>query len=101
MIYVGMYGSADGGAKLPGHVLSATFNPASGACPRGQDLTLNPVTNTAGAMNYYGLDISSIFIDPHDPTGKTVYVTVAGIPTPTKRCRRCTGSTDGGAHWTS
>ena len=52
-------------------------------------------------MNYYGLDISSIFIDPHDTTGKTVYVTVAGIPSLTEEVQTVYGSTDGGAHWTA
>ena len=28
VVYVGMYGSANGGANLPGHVLTATFNPS-------------------------------------------------------------------------
>ncbi len=79
VIYVGMDGSADGSGTLPGHVLSAVFDPTSGAVPAWTDLTLNPVSNDTNAMNLYGLDISSIFIDPHDATGKTVYVTVAGI----------------------
>ena len=52
-------------------------------------------------MNYYGLDISSIFIDSHDSTGQTVYVTVAGIQTPLENVQTVYRSTDGGAHWTS
>ncbi len=52
-------------------------------------------------MNHYGLDISSIFIDPHDTTGQTVYVTVAGIQTPLENVQTVYRSTDGGAHWTS
>jgi hypothetical protein len=42
------------------------------------DLTLNPVTNDSVWDEWSGFDISSIFIDPHDATGKTVYVTVEG-----------------------
>ena len=74
-----MYGSAINGANLPGHVLSATFNPSSGSSPTWNDLTLNPVVNDTHTLNYYGFDISSITIDAHDATGNTVYVTVAGI----------------------
>ena len=79
IIYLGMYGSAENGSNLPGHVLSATLDPSSGSSPSWNDLTLNSVVNDAHTLNYYGLDISSIVIDTHDPTGNTVYVTVAGI----------------------
>jgi hypothetical protein len=99
VIYVGMYGGADGGATAAGHVLSATFNPAASGTAVWQDLTLNPVTNDTAGMNAFGLDISSITIDPHDATGNTVYVTVEGIPEPATNVRVVYGSTDGGAHW--
>ncbi len=72
-VYVGMFGSANGGANLPGHVLSATINPGSSTPPVWKDLTLSPVSNDTNTLNFYGLDISSIFIDPHDVTGNTVY----------------------------
>ena len=77
-VYVGMYGSANGGGNLAGHVLSATVHPASGGMPVWQDLTLGPVTNNSNSLNKFGMDISSIFIDAHDPTGNTAYVTVEG-----------------------
>ena len=38
-IYVGMYGSANGGANLAGHVLTAIFNPTSRGAPVWQDVT--------------------------------------------------------------
>ena len=98
ILYAGMYASANGGATLPGHVLSATLNP-SGAAPTWNDLTFNPVTNDTQALNYYGLDISSIVIDTHDLTGKTVYVTVAGFANRTQEVQVLYRSTDGGAHW--
>ncbi|MFZ0744440.1 MAG: sialidase family protein, partial [Terracidiphilus sp.] len=79
VIYVGMDGALDGGANMAGHVLSAAFDPGSGAWSAWKDLTFDPVSNDQLGMNYYGLDISSIFIDPHDPTGNTIYVTVDGI----------------------
>ena len=99
VVYVGMYGSANGGGTLPGHLLTATYSSAAGAWSAWTDVTLNPVTNDTHAMNYYGLDISSVFIDPHDSTGQTVYVTVAGIQTQTSKVQVVYSSTDGGAHW--
>ncbi|MGA2086648.1 MAG: choice-of-anchor D domain-containing protein, partial [Terracidiphilus sp.] len=99
VVYVGMYGSLNGGANLPGHVLSATINPASSSPPVWRDLTLNPVTNDSNTMNLYGLDISSLFIDPHDTTGNTVYATVEGIASLQEKVKVAYRSTDGGAHW--
>jgi hypothetical protein len=101
VVYVGMYGSADGGAILPGHVLSATVNPASSTAPVWTDLTLNPVSNDSLAMNYYGLDISSIFVDAHDTSGQTVYATLEGFASASEEVRVVYRSTDGGAHWAS
>ena len=102
VVYVGMYGSANGGGTQAGHVLSATYNSASGTWPAWTDVTaLNAVTNDTRTMNYFGYDISSLFIDPHDTTGQTVYVTVAGIQTLTENVQVLYRSTDGGAHWTS
>ena len=101
IVYLGMYGSANGGANLPGHVLSVVLNPGSGTAPVVTDLTLNPVLNDSLGLrlNNYGLDVSSVTIDPHDPTGNTVYVTIAGIRGPLQAIRTVYGSTDGGAHW--
>jgi hypothetical protein len=101
IVYVGMYGSANGGATLPGHVLSAVYNSSSGGSPVWQDLTENPVGNDTLALNAFGLDISSIAIDPSDPTGSTVYVTVAGIQSLQEQVQVVYRSTDGGAHWTA
>lgn len=99
VIYAGIYGAFDGGATLAGHVLKATYNPASPSMPAWQDLTLNPVVNDQVQFNYLGLDISSIFIDPHDATGNTVYVTVAGAEDSLHEIRTIYRTADGGAHW--
>jgi hypothetical protein len=100
VIYLGMYGSANGGANLPGHVLSVVVNPATGAAPVLTDLTLNPVVNDVYPLNYFGLDISSVYADPHDASGNTVYVTVEGAESPSAPVQVIYQSTDGGAHWT-
>ncbi len=100
IIYVGMYGAASNGTNLPGHILSAVFNPSSGTAPVWQDLTENPVVNDAHTVNYYNFDISSVAIDAHDPTGNTVYVTVAGIESPEMEVQVVYRSVNGGATWT-
>ncbi len=97
VIYVGMYGADDGGATLAGHVLRAIYTP--GSTPSWQDLTLNPVTNDTQTLNPFGMDISSLAIDPHDTSGNTIYVTVQGVPGNTSVVRTVYASSDGGAHW--
>ncbi len=100
IIYAGMYGSADNGGNAAGHVFKATFDPSSGTSPTWTDLTLNSVVNDTHTLNYYGLDISSVTIDPHDTTGNTVYVTVAGMESSEAEIQTVYRSTNGGATWT-
>jgi hypothetical protein len=100
VVYTGTFGSIDGGANLPGHILSTTMS-SSGTWSGWTDLTLNPIANDTVAFNFYNLDISSIVIDPHDTTGNTLYVTIAGIPDRFLDIRLVYSSTDGGAHWTN
>jgi hypothetical protein len=99
VIYAGMYSTVNGGTTLPGHILTATVNFASSTMPVWTDLALNPVSNDSQAMNDYGMDITSIVIDAHDPTGKTVYATVAGFSQRFEKIQTVYGTTDGGAHW--
>ncbi len=99
MLYVGTYGRPEGGFSPFGQVWSATYNPSSGTMPAWTNLTANRVSNDTSAMNVNGMDISSIYIDPHDPTGKTVYVTVEGMPSLTQAAQAIYGSSDGGATW--
>src|SRR6185437_13132610 len=100
VIYVGMDGALDGGANIPGHVFRAEVSAGSTAMPAWKDLTFNPVTNSSTGFNYFGFDISSISIDPHDTSGNTVYVTVEGTNSAAVNVNTIYRSTDGGAHWT-
>jgi hypothetical protein len=101
VVYVGTYGSLNGGGSSPGHVLSTAMN-ASGAWSPWVDLTtLNAVTNDPLRMNYFGFDISSLFIDPLDSTGNTIYATVEGIPNPRQNVCVVYRSVDGGVHWSN
>ena len=102
VVYLGMYGSANGNSALAGHVMSMTYNAATQVWSTPANLTgQGAATNDTHPMNYYGMDISSIFIDSHDPTGQTVYVTVAGFTTPNEDVRTLYGSTNGGTNWTA
>lgn len=100
IVYLGMYGAADGGETLAGHVLSVLMGTSKGAAPVVTDLTQDPVVNAEQTLNYYGVDISSVYADPHDTSGNTVYVTVEGFSTPAENVQTIYRSTDGGAHWT-
>ena len=63
----------------------------------GRILALSPVANESlynGVFNPYFFDVSSLYADPHDPTGKTVYATIQGFGVP-----HLYMSTDGGADW--
>ena len=101
VVYVGLYGSMNGGQSLPGHIFSATINPQNTTMPVWHDLTLNPVTNSPTTFNQNGLDLSSIFVDTHDPTGMTVYATVEGFRNASLAVKTIYGSTDGGLHWSN
>ena len=100
VVYLGMYGSANGGANLPGHILNAVINPSSSTAPTWHDLTLSPVANNGNSMNKFGMDVSSISIDPHDATGNTAYVTIEGATSSQETVKTVYRTTDGGAHWT-
>jgi hypothetical protein len=100
VIYAGMAGLLDGGgAKVGGDVFSTqTANLSNGTAPWA-NLALSPVANESafgGVFNPGRFDVSSIYVDPHDAGGQTVYATVQGFGTP-----HLYRSTDGGAHWTN
>jgi hypothetical protein len=98
VIYAGMYGYLDGGARLAGQVFSATMSSA-GVWSSWTNLSLNPVVNSTIALNAYAYDIGSIVIDPSDSTGNTVYLTVVGFPTQSESFSTVYRSTNGGASW--
>jgi hypothetical protein len=68
------------------------------------DVAKSTVTNDAaygGIFNPGGFDISSVVVDPHDATGKTVYATVMGFAGNGLNARHVYRSVDGGANWTN
>ena len=79
VIYVGMYGAASDG----GQSARPCFERDDQSCVEHCAGVAGSDAESGGqrqlSAECFGFDISSIFIDPHDPTGNTVYVTVEGI----------------------
>jgi hypothetical protein len=100
VLYAGLAGALDGGGTLGGHIFATTAGPSTA----WTDLALSPVTNDTadgGVFNPGAFDISSLAIDPHDPTGGTLYATVMGFAGNTISTARLYRTTDAGAHWTN
>jgi len=98
VIYAGMAGLLDGGgANVPGHVFSTQAANLANSSTSWTDLALSPVANEQsynGVFNPDHFDVSSLYVDPHDPTGNTVYATIQGFGVPHLYL-----SIDGGADW--
>lgn len=102
VVYVGMAGAEDGGGIVAGHVFAASVPPgANWSGLTWTDLAFSPVANSGLAFNPFGEEVSSVYVDPHDVTGGTVYVTVAGISSASEQVQQVYQTTDGGAHWTA
>jgi hypothetical protein len=99
-MYAGIAGPLDGGGSVPGHIYGATV-PQSGGQVTWTDLWRNPVTNQTllPQFNAGGYAISSIAVDPHDTTGKTIYVGIAGFGSGQSGVLYF--SQDAGVHWTN
>jgi hypothetical protein len=81
-MYAGMTGTEESGALAPGHIYTQTIPAAPSGPVPWTDLTENPVTNQSVTTRFNpgGYDVSSVFTDPHDATGLTVYATIEGFP---------------------
>ncbi len=99
VIYAGMAGLYDGGGlSVGGHVYSTKFANLANGTTRWSDLASNPVTvngqSSGGVFNPGHFDVSSLYVDPHDPNGNTIYAAIQGYGEPHLYL-----STDGGLHW--
>src|ERR1700748_3781685 len=68
------------------------------------DLSRAPVVVTNGTtapFNPGGIGVSSIYVDPHDKTGNTIYVTLQGFIGNGINGAIVYTSTNGGATWTA
>jgi len=97
VLYAGMAGTLDGGGFAGGHLYATLTGQTNSSGTVWMDRTANTVSNdfsNVGLFNPGGFDLSSIFVDPHDGSGNTVYVTVMGFGFP-----HVYRSTDAGATW--
>lgn len=93
LIYAGMAGLLDGGGgRVGGDVFSTQAANVANGTTAWTDLALG--ANGQRTFNPYHYDVSSLYVDPHDATGKTVYATVQGYGVPHLYL-----STDGGTNW--
>lgn len=103
VLYAGMAGGLDGGGTAAGHVFGTQAGGTAGGTTVWTDLSAGaPVTNDpadAGVFNPGGFDVSSVVVDPHDATGKTVYATVMGFAGNGFNAPHVYRSVDGGSHW--
>lgn len=94
VIYAGMAGELDGGGTVyGGHIFSTSAANVATASTTWSDIT--------NGINSPGFAISRVYVDTHDTTGKTVYVTIMGFSSPQLPTAHVYRSTDGGAHWTN
>jgi len=99
-MYAGMAGLYNGGFPAAGHVFTASVTDASDATTAWTDLSNSSVTNDQSfGFNDGEFDISSVYADPHDATGLTVYVTIQGFTGHGRGDATVYRSINGGATW--
>lgn len=102
-LYAGMAGPLDGGGITPGHLFTAVVNSGlEAATTSWSDTYSSPVTDRPAGEEQFnpgGFDISSIYADPHDATGQTVYVTIQGYAGLSMTGSLVYRSIDAGTHW--
>jgi len=102
VLYAGMAGSLDGGGSYAGHLFANYAAGSASSSTTWTDVATSTVTNTSGvAFNPGGFDLSSVAVDPHDATGKTIYATVMGFAGNGVNAAHLYRSTTGGASWTN
>ncbi len=101
VLYAGMAGAFDGGGTAAGHVFANYAAGGAGGSTVWSDVGKSAVTNDAGKFNPGGFDISSVAVDAHDATGKTVYATVMGFAGNGLNAAHVYRSVNGGGSWTN
>ncbi len=103
VIYAGMSSFVDPHGVYQAHVFRTTAADIASGNTVWTDVGLSPMTNPDlmnNPFNVGGFDITSVAVDPHDTTGSTVYVTVAGFAGNGINTGKIYRSIDAGAHWT-
>ncbi|HEX9198378.1 MAG TPA: choice-of-anchor D domain-containing protein, partial [Acidobacteriaceae bacterium] len=102
VLYAAMAGKLDGGGTIGGHVFANFAAGSASGSTVWTDVAKSTVVNdSAGVFNPGGFDVSSVVMDAHDATGKTVYATVMGFAGNGVNAAHVYRSLDGGAHWTN
>lgn len=101
VIYVGMAGAADGGGLVAGHLFRGTMAATGTLSGSWTDVGLSPVANSVGTFNSLEEDVSGLYVDPHDLTAQTVYVTISGFDTASGQTEQVYWTTNGGTSWTA
>ncbi len=104
VLFAGMAGSFTSGATLGGHVLTTAAAGTANSNTQWTDVAGANVTNAQSdnfLFNPGGFDVSSLFVDPHDAAGNTVYATVMGFAGNQTNSPHLYRTIDGGAHWTN
>ena len=96
VLYAGLASGADGGSSYGGQIYVNTAANVATSSTTWTNLAADSVTNDYNGFNAGGFDISGIAVDPSDPTGQTVYVTIMGFGYP-----HLYRSTNAGATWTN
>ena len=104
VLYAGLAGTATNGPGLAGSVFTTASADTANSSTQWTNVAGTNVTNASsdgGRFNPGRFDISSLFIDPHDPSGNTVYATILGFAGNGTNAPHLYRSTDGGTHWTN
>ncbi len=104
VLYAGLAGTATNGPGFAGSVFTTTSAGTANSSTQWINVAGTNVTNASsdgGRFNPGRFDISSLFVDPHDPSGQTVYATINGFAGNGTNAPHLYRSTDGGAHWTN
>ncbi|AXC10914.1 hypothetical protein ACPOL_1568 [Acidisarcina polymorpha] len=100
LIYAGMSGvGLDGPQAYAGHLFEATGINSRLSPAAWTDISASPVTNDLYGFNPADFSVSSITLDPHDPTGQTVYATIQGFDTILASTGSVYASTNAGVSW--
>ncbi len=101
-LFAGLAGiGIQGPQAYAGHLFSAAVSDAAPIPSSWTDLWLSPVVNDPRGFNSPDFSISSVTVDSHDATGKTLYATIQGFSTFLTGTGTIYASTDGGVSWTN
>jgi hypothetical protein len=94
--YIGMAGVLDGGGIVAGHIFRGWW---TGSSATWTDISNSAVSNDANGFNPAGFAVSSLYADPSDASGLTLYATIEGFSGNGSYVPLLYRTTNGGASW--